>query len=765
VNWAIRRNSKHPLAHWGVYAIIFSALIVISLLIGGTLIGSLLFGVIGTCNGFVTISRNLQQLISGLVNLMPKIPTSFTPFRNLIAALLGIAAFGFMVAAEVDLNPANSQQFMVEGGQKLLIGVILLGLALWFSTRQPALPNAERVPLSTPRRGWVFVVIIGIAILLVHNEANASFLDIPFLQKIHISVHHLMLFVGTLLIGYGFGGLPRLRFRPNRDEIGTVVLVAGITGLALFLRVVNLEVTNLNLVDELHWVDGLQRILWAPQDIGLLHVMSGQSPYTNIFPYWQTGAVSVFGHTWTGLRFVSGVIGALTVLAAYGVGKELFDRRTGLIAALVLATLPPHLHFSRIGLVSIGDPLFGVMAVLFVARALRNNRRIEWALAGISLGYTQYFYEGGRLLFPALIIAWLFVLWLGRNMHARWRGVLIMVITSLLIAVPVYTTIIGLGNPLFGRMGESGLGAEYWNAFFADGISINEILTHTGKILSAAYLYGAASDTSVYYGGLEALVNTLLVPFLMFGGFYILWRFPKPAVVIPIWIVGTSVGVSLVRDTVASPRFFVVLPALAIAIAVGIRYLPTFIAGIVPPTRAGNDPEVVRPRFLWRLGWVVTFAAAGVIAIYQTTYYFGPHLDIFDHQVRDSKPYRDGLDAAQNLIGLPDNTQPYIIGTPKNDTNVARHFAAYLSRNGGLREERYRPLLTITSGAMTPRFLRELRRGQGYAFFIEPDEQEAIRLIYRYFPDAEPIRYSPFNLPADREYVLIYAPPASSVAR
>jgi hypothetical protein len=145
-------------------------------------------------------------------------------------------------------------------------------------------------------------------------------------------------------------------------------------------------------------------------------------------------AVQVIGRNLAGLRAVSAGSGVMTVLALILLAQELFGRRTALLAAAMLAVYPPHIQFSRLALNNVADPFFGTMALYFMARGIntppqpsrlqwlsppqpspllwggrrgRGDIRFNFALAGAMLGLTQYFYEGGRFLLPALVLGWL----------------------------------------------------------------------------------------------------------------------------------------------------------------------------------------------------------------------------------------------------------------------------------------------------------------------------------------------------------------------
>ncbi len=59
--------------------------------------------------------------------------------------------------------------------------------------------------------------------------------------------------------------------------------------------------------------------------------------------YWQ----AVFGASETALRSLSALCGALTVLFTYAIGRDLFDRRTGLLAAWLMAFAPFAVYYSQ----------------------------------------------------------------------------------------------------------------------------------------------------------------------------------------------------------------------------------------------------------------------------------------------------------------------------------------------------------------------------------------------------------------------------------
>lgn len=692
------------------------------------------------------------------VRLNVSLPTSWAFYRNALAALCAVGAMALFIGAANDLDPRNQQTRLDPGVQQMLAGVAVLAAAMAFSSRRPALAQPIPQPLSVPRKRWWLIALGGALLMAALSEINGTALNIEAFRFVDINIQHAMLLAGALLTVYGLGGAPRFSLKalriPPEDRLVALCVVA-ILIFAAVVRLWNQEGTLRSLIDELHWSDGIQRVVLDPYT-PILYPMSGQSPYTFLFPYWQSGAVLIFGFNFTGFRFVSAICGVLTVLATYGLGRALFDRWTAVLGMLFIAAFPPHVHFSRVALLSIGDPLFGTMAVMFIARALRRNHRMEWAAAGVALGFSQYFYEGGRIFFPMLAAAWLVVLGISGHLRGRWRGVLILIVAFLIIGVPVYYTILGNSLPLFGRMSDSG-DSSLLSTIREQGITSEFITQRLQHMLTAFMMFGAHWDLSAYYGGDQALVNTLLVPALMFGGFYLLFRFPAPAFLIPMWIISTGVGNGMLRDTLVSARYYVVLPPLALAVMAGIRYFLPFLAGLVPPEQADG-----RRARSWRLAMAATTIASVVIAGYHLWYYYGPHLTLFNVQVRDSKGYRDGIDAALRAVELPGNTEVYLVGQPEHDQAVPRHFLTFLSRDAGQNPDRYLPMRSFPTALISPRYLRDLDKGMNYAFFVEPEAQETIRAIYNTFPEAAPLQYTEENVPVHKAYVMIWAPVGSA---
>ncbi len=127
--------------------------------------------------------------------------------------------------------------------------------------------------------------------------------------------------------------------------------------------------------------------------------------------YLVAASFDFFGVSTQSLRAVNALLGLLTVVAAYGVGRELFDRRSGLILAFLLAVSGWAVNLSRFGMHSTSTtPLFTVLTVFFLLRALRTRRISDFVWSGFWAGIGLCFYTSFRLFIPSIAVFALYYL-------------------------------------------------------------------------------------------------------------------------------------------------------------------------------------------------------------------------------------------------------------------------------------------------------------------------------------------------------------------
>jgi 4-amino-4-deoxy-L-arabinose transferase-like glycosyltransferase len=620
------------------------------------------------------------------------------------------------------------------GIEMMLLGGLLLGGALTLHPSCETYPRPANIPLAGGRPNPVLTGL-GVLLLLALAEINGRFLNIAWLDD-YATIHAQMALLvgGILLLAGGLGGahiVPIIRSWKagtpiQRREVGIMVaLIAA----ALTLRLWQLDGRVRSDVDELQFMRAVSSMEFQPTMPILTPIVPVYTPYTYVYSYTQMLSVGLFGHTFFAARFPGAAAGALGVAALYLLARVLYDRKTALLAAVILMTFPPHIHFSRVAMTHTFDPLFGTLALAALAGALRANRTAYFALAGACLGLTAYFYEGGRLLFPALFVlwgGWAMLMW-RRN---RLRGLALALAGALIIMLPVYLTLVGRGLPLLGRMDDTfGLtdvlagGAGAYLAYFAAPF---QAFVHSPETV---YVF-------MYYGGSQPFILWFIVPFFLLGLGYALWHLWQPAMALPVlWVLGTLAGLTLVTKNLTAPRFMTLFPCMALLIAIGLRY------GLA---------------YLWpRRAWALAVGLTAIFAVAQVGYYFGDHLPRFERDFVAIRPDRDITDAALRIAALPPRTQAHLIIS--DAPPIVAYHRDHVRDLTFFLTDSINQADAMPAPEFTQAYLDQLPRSQPQAFFVEPENRAAIQLIQRNFATLAP-QPSPYAIAPEEQFILYFAP-------
>jgi 4-amino-4-deoxy-L-arabinose transferase-like glycosyltransferase len=600
-----------------------------------------------------------------------------------------------------------------------------------------------------------FVLPAGFTCLALLTLINVQALPVQAL------IQSLLLYGGIALIVLAFlpppfASFTYLRFKflrvPPSLPVSILSPVLAILLLALILRLIGLSTFVSMYMDELYPASQVTRLRENPFT-PILTPMDEPLPFTWVYVSWQYASTLVFGANLFALRVVGAVFGTLTVWATYHLAAVWYGRSVGLLAALVLATFPPHVHLSRLGIINVPDALFGVLALWLLSRAWQGER--TWAMAGAALGATAYFHEGGRLLYPALTALWMLTCIGG--WRTRGRGLMTFVACALLTAAPVLITLAATGQALSPRLADAGVTGEFWWALLASPVQDGLWTVYLRDLLAPALLhYVSLPDSSlIYYGGQTALVLPYLVPFFLIGIIVLVLRLRQPAPrLLLLWLLGTAIGNSFLGFTVNryTARFLVAFPAIAITVAVGMW---TIITLTLNPSACASWRGTFQSRFAALNLQAKTLSSDMtpkmifamsivfiVLALGQVVYYFAIHLPEYNRQIR-SVP--DEVDVIQRTAALPDGTQAYLI------TDVPYYRGAFdiLPRFWGVDLS----LMLLTTESITDSWLDALP-APPLAFFIEHEDSATLARLRARYPSLSTAIASPYNVPADKQYAL-----------
>ena len=116
------------------------------------------------------------------------------------------------------------------------------------------------------------------------------------------------------------------------------------------------------------------------------------------------GWVLLFGTSEIAVRLPSVILGLATVYVTYLIGKKLFDNKTALIAATLIATSPLHIYYSQESRMYMLAVFFATLSVYFFVSLLKKETLIYWVgfvISTVLMLYTDYL---PYLLFPVYVI-------------------------------------------------------------------------------------------------------------------------------------------------------------------------------------------------------------------------------------------------------------------------------------------------------------------------------------------------------------------------
>ena len=188
--------------------------------------------------------------------------------------------------------------------------------------------------------------------------------------------------------------------------------------------------------------------------VGLIH--TGVHP--PLYPVLEWCVIRLLGDTNFAVRLPSLVAGVALIPAAAWLAVELFDRRTGVVVALLTAVAPVLVWYSQEASNYILVALFGTLAVLGATRAIRRGAPMDWGLHVFGCALAVWSGWSGLLIVLATEVTLLGVL-----VHRRRTGVPVApflkgwAIDSLALACQLVPLILLLVSQLHGNGGLSGV--------------------------------------------------------------------------------------------------------------------------------------------------------------------------------------------------------------------------------------------------------------------------------------------------------------------
>lgn len=305
----------------------------------------------------------------------------------------------------------------------------------------------------------------------------------------------------------------------------------------------------------------------------------------------------LFGHDHFGLAMHSVIAGTASCVVLHLIGRLLFNRWVGLIAAALLASNWGHLHFSRL--------LFGPVATLFVLlaswlllRGMRDGRARDFALGGACVSLAAMDYYSGRI-GPVLAVGLAGLWFWQRHQFPQMRfrlwwigfgGALVVFGPNLAYLVDEFQRFSGRGNHVILWTDEAW---RHLSLKYQSGGSAWIVLKE--QILRAALAPFYFPDESTICYLRRPMLGAPAAAGLMLGLGFCLRRWRQPAYAYPVFysVAVLVLGGVLTIDPPYWPHLNIAIPALCLIAAIGIERVARRVHEALPARASVAVPALV----------------------------------------------------------------------------------------------------------------------------------------------------------------------------
>ena len=608
----------------------------------------------------------------------------------------------------------------------LFVGVILLRARLW-----PAgticlvlaligfiygMRLLEKSPLTTEELDTlrplvptflVWLLVIGLSFISVFYVAD-NFKS-PETDRIAA-----IAFAGSVILGLlavWWKGLksrswhPIEKLKANRLETG---LLAGVLLLSFLLRTI--EMTS-------------HPYPWSGDEasIGMEAIRILKGEVTNFFdtgwssqPNWSFVPTAVteliFGKNIIAIRMASAVAGTLAVLFVYLFGREMFNPAIALMAGAFLATMPYHVHFSRVGVANVVDSLVSAAMFWLLARGINRDDARYYYTAGAVAGLSIYTYAGTRLVLVLAALTFLFlILRQRRYLPTHWKHLLAFAGATILSAAPQAAYFVRHPDIFIGRFGQEGILFNGWLAgqVAMTGRSVGEILFTQFTRTTLVFIASAAPGN--FFNSPEPYLTVIGSVLFLLGMAYALAHLMELRYFILLvwfWIVILFGGI-LTLNPPANTRLLMTTPAVALLLALGaykiLEYLQKF--------------NLIKQR-----AFTPAMAALALILICQNVNYY--MLTYRSNMYFQDANGEYAMEVGEIARSLGSNYRIFVLGEPRIFSSFPT--MAFIAPDN--------PRTDLGAGSIGT---FELPPGEKAAFFSIPENRALLAMIIEKYPGGE----------------------------
>jgi len=300
------------------------------------------------------------------------------------------------------------------------------------------------------------------------------------------------------------------------------------------------------------------------------------------YHYVQSLFILMLGDNILALRLPSALAGILLIAVSFTVARQLFDLRTAIISAALLAVLLWPVFYSRLGLRAISLPVLSGLSLYFwwqgwtrvknptpknKSRAGRFSSKGYYTIAAILAGLSLYTYFASRVVPIFYLLLFLYLFFFHRaDFRESWTGIFRFIFIFFILAMPL--TLYLLNNP-----GAEPRISEVNSPLLAllDG-NIRPVIENALKVIA---MFGVRGDPLWRQNvAFLPVFEPIIALFFYIGLAISLWRWREPRYALLIlWLFTAAIPSIVTIDAPSSIRMINALPVIAIFPVIGLEVI------------------------------------------------------------------------------------------------------------------------------------------------------------------------------------------------
>lgn len=237
--------------------------------------------------------------------------------------------------------------------------------------------------------------------------------------------------------------LASIRFRPSWTALALIAIML----VGAYFRLTDLDLLPREMTsDHVEMLLDSERLFHGASDVFFAN--NGGRESMQFYALALVSMLPGLGVDFHTLKLLNAIEGVLTIPVLFWMGRAIIGERerhlgtlVGLLAAAFVAVSYWHVIISRLGERIVLMPLATALLVLFLARALRGNRRGDFVLAGLALGFGLYTYQAFRMM-PLVVLVCMVValfFYLRRDGRRFLLNCLALGLVALIVYLPLFS--------------------------------------------------------------------------------------------------------------------------------------------------------------------------------------------------------------------------------------------------------------------------------------------------------------------------------------